>query len=177
MPEITEKSFHHEFLAFAKRDGAAKTTPSKMFVMIRPGRPFDPEAHRYAGDGAGHKGNTAMRAWFAYLAAKGLIRTFNTWRAILKSGHSIGVVCADPAIFDMEFVPPGTPVLPPEFWDEFDGSRISVDRRYDPPEERERIIEGFNRLRRGLRSGDGHPRVSGWSTLGDAVKPLREWGQ
>lgn len=176
MVDITEQNFQHEQLEFLRRDGGTKTAPSKLFVMIRPDRPFDPAAHRYPDDHARRKGNTAMKAWFEYLAGKGFFSILGAWLSLLKSGHSIMVVCADPLAFDLKFVSPMADVLGYDFWDEFEQSRIPIDRRFDPPEEHARIIQGFENLRRELRSGKGQPRVPGWSTLGDiAAKPLREW--
>jgi hypothetical protein len=104
MAEITAQNFHHELQAFVRRDGGDTSTPSKSFIMIRPDRPEDHFAHKYQNDAERYRGNSAKRAWFEYLDAKGLGKTLAAYRAMLKSGQSIMVVCADPAEFDAEFV-------------------------------------------------------------------------
>jgi hypothetical protein len=103
--EITEKNFHHEFLAFAKRDDATKTEPSKSYVMIRPDRETDHAKHRYRDQDERRNGNAAKEAWFEYLAAKGFLKILSAWRGMLKSGYSVMVVCDDPKAFDLLFVP------------------------------------------------------------------------
>ncbi len=109
MEKVTDRNF------FSRQKSFRKDNPY-LWRMIRPDRQFDLEAHRYADDQGRRIGDAALRAWFEYLAAKGFIRTFKTWREILKSGKSIMVVCDNPLIFDPEFVPPVKPVLPESFW-------------------------------------------------------------
>lgn len=131
MVEITQKNFWAEFRKFHASDGGGKDVPSASFVMIRPHRPFDHEAHQYPDKAAKEAGDEAMKAWGEYLAAKWLVQTFNAWRGLLKDGHSIMVVCADPCDFDRQYVKPKYPPLPPDFWAAFERSRIPLDRWHD----------------------------------------------
>lgn len=160
MDEITEENFRDQQLAFNRKS-------SDVWIMIRPDRPSDVAAHRYTDEDSRRKGNAAMKAWFEYLAAKKFLKTFLTWRAMLKSGRSIMVVCADPLAFDMAFVPPVDPILPRDFWDEFDRSRLPIDRRYDDPSIRERVIATVRKLGDALRARPPKHHLP--------YQPLREW--
>lgn len=160
MDEISEENFRDQQLAFNRKSG-------DVWLMIRPDRPFDKAAHRYPDEDRRRKGTEAMKAWFEYLAAKGFLATFITWHAMLNSGRSIMVVCADPLAFDMAFVPPAEPVLPRDFWDEFDRSRLPIDRRYDDPSIRERVLATIRKLGDALRARPPKHQA--------AAAPLREW--
>jgi hypothetical protein len=164
MVDITRENFHSEVVEFRKR------CPDS-YVMIRPDRPFDQEGHRYHSDDERRKGNIVMKAWFEYLAAKGFVTTFNSWRAILKAGKSIAVVCPDPIAFDMSFMPPSKSVLAPDFWDEFERSRASIDRRYDSPENRARLAKIARDCAYEMRmvAAKCTPNIA------PPVRPLREW--
>ena len=107
---ITEQNFNQA----AKRFLEAKPDS---WVMIRPDRPTDKQSDRYSTDDERRRGDMAMKAWFEYFAAKGWIRRFNTWRSILKSGHSLMVPCERPEIFDLTYIP--SAVLPANFWDKW----------------------------------------------------------
>lgn len=87
------------------------------WLMIRPDRPSDNEGRRYFDEEARRRGNAARLAWFEYLAAKGFSKTLNKWRGILEAGNSIMVVCDDPRMFDMAYVPRTPPVLSGDFLD------------------------------------------------------------
>jgi hypothetical protein len=92
-----------------------------------------------------------MKRWFEYLAGKGFIGTLTAWRSIMKSGHSIMVVCDDPGVFDPEFVPPSAPALPADFWVEFERSRIPVDRRFEQRDDRAAVAKIAHDLASELR--------------------------
>jgi hypothetical protein len=158
--EITHETFNSRLIAFHKNS-------PDTFVMIRPDRHFDLASHRYKDDDERQKGNSARRDWFEYLAAKKFATTFCAWRAILRRGHSIMVVCADPVAFDIAFVPPAAPVLPRDFWDEFERSRLPIDRRYDDPSIRERVLTTIRKLGDALRARPPKHQA--------AAAPLREW--
>jgi hypothetical protein len=161
--QITAQNFHARFEAYHK-----SAVPGT-WRMIRPDRYFDHPNHCYPDEDARHKGNDAMRDWFEYLAAKGFITIFNSWRGILKSGQSIMVVCADPLAFDREFVPPIKNVLSSDFWDEWSQSRIPIDRRYDSVEQRMRIVKIARDCASELRMFGAKRPPS------NPVRPLREW--
>jgi hypothetical protein len=160
MDEITAENFYERQLAFHRKS-------SDVWLMIRPDRPFDQTAHRYPDADSRRKGDAAMKAWLEYLAAKKFFLTATAWRSLLKSGHSIMVVCADPSAFDMAFVAPVEPVLPRDFWDEFERSRIPIDRRYEDQSIRERVLTTIRKLGDALRARPPKHQA--------AAAPLREW--
>lgn len=157
---ITDKKFAEQQATFHKANPT-------LWLMIRPDRPFDAEQHRYQDDAARARGDAAMKAWFEYLAGKRFFKTFNTWRAILKSGKSLMLVCDDPGVFDQAFIPPQGRLFQ-DFWHEFETSRLPLEPRYDH-EMRKRIAAGLQELAHSLRMNAAKlpPKPT--------TRPLREW--
>lgn len=117
-------------------------------VMIRPDRYFDKDINRYQDDEERRAGDEAMKAWFEYLAFKARgdkrwLKTFRGMRSMLKAGHSLMVVCADPADFDQAYIPANPPILPPDFWHDW---LMDRSRPYEDAETRQRITAGLKEV-------------------------------
>lgn len=173
MVEITKENFN-----YSSSDGVASEKNSQvnfrrkypnLWLMVRPDRPRDQTAHRYANYNERSRGNRAMKAWFEYLAAKDFTSAFKAWLSLLKSGRSIMVVCDDPCVFDIEFSYPKEPILPPDFWDEFERSRLPTEHRHEDPIMRERCLASIKKCMAELRMHGAH------SSPAVAIRPLREW--
>lgn len=132
MPELTQKTLGAALIAFHKMN-------PKAALMIRPDRPTDLEAHRYSSEDERRAGQEARAKWGAYLAARGFKKTLKFWRDQLDAGRSVMVVCADPMLFDLAYVPPAT--MP----------RPRADQKAPPltHEDRERIARDIRRVMSG----------------------------